>query len=266
MAHVKHTLAGTLPLALLALALLVLGWLSWILFFVGGGLDALIYLAGRLTGWEPSPSTRGALFLVVVLSLLYVPLTAKLAIPEKDGDGGAGHERGVRWAWRSFGLVLMFFVLLMAFGPLAPTSAIHVGDPRYSLASRNALQEAAEAGAVAEIERLVGQGHNIDAKDPLGRTPLHYAVGAQRLEAVQLLLALGADPDVRDSESGVTPLHWAVGSGDLAIIKLLAEKMQDPELQDKFGEPPITYAPENKKAEIAELLIRAHALDRELGD
>lgn len=47
--------------------------------------------------------------------------------------------------------------------------------------------------------------HHLEAKDELGRTPLHHACRSGRYESVSLLLAAGADPQVQD-KAGLTPL------------------------------------------------------------
>lgn len=53
-----------------------------------------------------------------------------------------------------------------------------------------------------------------------GDTPLHVAVRWKDLEAVKLLLAACADPNVRGDES-YTPLHSACSDADPAMVELL---------------------------------------------
>ncbi|KAK8140015.1 ankyrin repeat-containing domain protein [Apiospora sp. TS-2023a] len=53
---------------------------------------------------------------------------------------------------------------------------------------------------------MLGCQDHLDAKDELGRTPLHYACRSGRPETVSLLLAAGADPRVEDDQ-GRTPLE-----------------------------------------------------------
>ena len=60
------------------------------------------------------------------------------------------------------------------------------------------------------ITLLTDRGANIDTKEDLGMTPLHYAVaGAGNTKAISLLLDRGADIDAKDGE-GLTCLHWVV--------------------------------------------------------
>jgi hypothetical protein len=75
---------------------------------------------------------------------------------------------------------------------------------------------AAVADQPAGVRLLVARGFAVDA---LGRqdlpveqpweTALHHAAGEGKDDLVRLLLALGADPEVRDRRFGATPLGWA---------------------------------------------------------
>ena len=53
-------------------------------------------------------------------------------------------------------------------------------------------------------------------------TPLHCAVGNGDRETVELLLALGADPDARDARFETTPLGWAAYFDDVELEARLA--------------------------------------------
>jgi len=57
------------------------------------------------------------------------------------------------------------------------------------------LHLAAQAGDAATVTALLGHGANVNARDEThGRTPLVFAASQNRLEAVKILLAKGADP------------------------------------------------------------------------
>ncbi len=72
------------------------------------------------------------------------------------------------------------------------------------------IWDAAEAGNVAVVERLLAQGVSPNVADPDGDTPLHFA---ETVEVARLLLDHGAELETRDS-SGWTPLFWAVAFGN----------------------------------------------------
>lgn len=66
---------------------------------------------------------------------------------------------------------------------------------------------AAEHGWVAALELLAELGFDLDVMAT--GTPLHQAAFHGRLDAVRQLVALGADPTLRDPIYGATPLGWA---------------------------------------------------------
>ena len=57
------------------------------------------------------------------------------------------------------------------------------------------IHDAALAGDVAELKRLLALGVKVDARDEVGQTPLHHAKTA---EVVNLLLEAGARIDARE--------------------------------------------------------------------
>lgn len=77
-----------------------------------------------------------------------------------------------------------------------------------------ALQEFCQPEILNEID--------INAHDPQGRTPLIYAVLADQLECMLLLLTSGCDINATDTD-GRTPLHWAAFHGKHSLVKILLE-------------------------------------------
>ncbi|ERS85881.1 hypothetical protein Q672_16175 [Marinobacter sp. EVN1] len=61
------------------------------------------------------------------------------------------------------------------------------------------------------------------------------AVSANRPEAVRLLLARGADPDIQEYENGQTALMMAVRNRNPELVRLLLSAGADPELVNKSG-------------------------------
>ena len=67
------------------------------------------------------------------------------------------------------------------------------------------LRAAASQGNLAEVERLLKAGADLNAKDKSGTTPLHLAAAKNSTPAVlEVLLKAGADPRAIDSD-GKTP-------------------------------------------------------------
>jgi ankyrin repeat protein len=60
------------------------------------------------------------------------------------------------------------------------------------------------------------------------RTALHFAMNTMSEAVVDLLLAHGADPNLRDDGDNAMPLHFAVEKGHLPIVRKLIEHGADP--------------------------------------
>ena len=86
------------------------------------------------------------------------------------------------------------------------------------------LHDAAKAGDIAQIEKLLVEGADINESSLA--TPLYFAINSQHAEAAQLLIERGADVNAR-STLGM-PLHAAANKGMTAIASLLLERGADP--------------------------------------
>ena len=69
------------------------------------------------------------------------------------------------------------------------------------------IHEAARIGNIEAIKQHLAAGTDVNARDSIGETPLHYA---NSKKIVELLIAKGADVNAKD-EVGKTPLDWADG-------------------------------------------------------
>ena len=93
------------------------------------------------------------------------------------------------------------------------------GDGAPSAAPRS-LRQAAEAGDVAAIQRLVAAGHSPNKQNEDGDTVLILAARAGQAAAVNALIAAGADSDLTD-RSGFTALMAAALQGHVDVAKAL---------------------------------------------
>lgn len=83
---------------------------------------------------------------------------------------------------------------------------------------------------------------DVNTKDRLANTALHYTTYDGTLEDTQKLLNLGANPDVQDGKNGNTPLHLAVENGDSAKVAALIKAGANPKIKNNKGETPLFNA------------------------
>jgi hypothetical protein len=72
-----------------------------------------------------------------------------------------------------------------------------------------ALAEAARKGDATAVSKLLDDGVDVNTKFRYGVTALSYACDHGQLDVVKVLLARGADVNVKDTFYGATPLTWA---------------------------------------------------------
>ncbi|WP_431095726.1 ankyrin repeat domain-containing protein [Polaromonas aquatica] len=98
----------------------------------------------------------------------------------------------------------------------APRAETNAGPNRLA----GALQDAARAGRLELLERLLQQGAPVNAADTAGRTPLVLAVMQGHTAVVQRLLAAGANPALVDQD-GLNALQHARRLGFDGIARLI---------------------------------------------
>lgn len=88
---------------------------------------------------------------------------------------------------------------------LDATNRADIAALRYGPAA-NGLAHAAVAnlGNPQAVRQVVQAGADANLVDANGRTPLHFAIEAQANTAIEILLAVGADPDIQTG-SGQSP-------------------------------------------------------------
>lgn len=87
----------------------------------------------------------------------------------------------------------------------------------------NDLHEAASDGNVAEMNRLISMGADIEARGLNGMTPLFQAVGSGQFHAVEALVTAGANIHHRPNNSK-TALDMAIAFREAQIARLLDSK------------------------------------------
>jgi ankyrin repeat protein len=108
------------------------------------------------------------------------------------------------------------------------------------------LIQAARAGSLESITRLLDSGANVNEPGPTGddwdATPLQHAILARQPGAVRLLLERGADPNRVASPNAPAPLLLAAGDTDPTFVNLLLDHGADPAVEDQRGVTPLAQA------------------------
>lgn len=108
---------------------------------------------------------------------------------------------------------------------------------------REQLHRAAAEGNLAEMQRLVAEGHALGSFDEQHMTPLHHAADQGRTEALLWLLERGADPNAHDEQNiGETPLAVAVKRGQLEAAEMLLKRGANPDIPGWMGQTARTRA------------------------
>ena len=113
----------------------------------------------------------------------------------------------------------------------------------YLYAGDTALHMAAAACQPQIVEILVAHGADVQARNRMGATPLHYAADANHGTAaaqtatIEYLLSAGADPNVV-CKRGVAPLHRAVRNRSSAAVRALLAGGADPRKKNGNGSTP----------------------------
>ncbi|XP_054663562.1 caseinolytic peptidase B protein homolog isoform X2 [Grus americana] len=152
---------------------------------------------------------------------------------------------------------------------------------RDHLSKEDALLEAARINNVSEVNRLLLEGADVNARHKLGWTALMVAAISRNSSVVKILLAANADPNLGDDFSsvyetakekglhslevlvtreddfnnrlniranfkGCTALHYAVLADDYLTVKLLLDGGANPLQKNEMGHTPLDYAREGE--------------------
>ena len=124
-----------------------------------------------------------------------------------------------------------------------------------SPAVADALHDASAAGNLDRVKQLIAGGTEVNAKDSGRLTPLDYATLMNHRHVAEVLIAAGANINVKDEAYGFTPLHMAVKLGHEILAELLIAKGADVEARAGDGATPLHWAALTGLKPIAELLI-----------
>ena len=147
------------------------------------------------------------------------------------------------------------------------------------------MLSAIEKNEVTAIEALLKEGFDLSTDLSEGKTALHISVERDRPLIVQVLLAAGADPDLKDA-AGKSPRDLAAGNLDLEMIfdpelgtqlraemmaavrapnketlmeLLVTRKMGPNFIEEESGETPLTFILKNKVSALYRTILHHDA-------
>lgn len=123
-----------------------------------------------------------------------------------------------------------------------------------ALAAGEALIEAAAAGRVDEVARLIGSGVPLEAQDAQGRSALLRAVADNRIAVAKALLDAGASPNTRAANQD-TPWLLAGALGRTEIIAAMLPRQPDLSIRNRYGGNALIPACERAHVEAVKLLL-----------
>ncbi len=115
------------------------------------------------------------------------------------------------------------------------------------------IHDVAWKGDLAGVQRELKKGADVNAKDYLGRIPLHHAARWGHKKVAELLISEAADVDAMDDD-GWTPLHYAAVFGRKEIAELLIDNGADVNAKRSDGSTSLDSAIGRKHSEVADLL------------
>jgi len=140
-------------------------------------------------------------------------------------------------------------LVLLAAVVAAPASA-QTTAPKRDTRLVNALKAGDSAAALALLQQRI----DVNAAEPDGTTPLHWAVRLDDLTLVNRLIRAGANVKA-SNRYGVTPLQLACTNGSAAAIGRLLEAGESANATGPYGETALMVCARTGKPEAAKVLL-----------
>jgi ankyrin repeat protein len=130
-----------------------------------------------------------------------------------------------------------------AHGEIADLLRKHGGKKGGWLNADKSISTAVSAGHIEAVKQHLAAGADVNATDDRGKTLLH---GVEDKEIAVLLIANGADVNVKDDDTGIAVLHFAAMRANNEIVELLLAEGAEVNVQivsgPKKGKTPLDWA------------------------
>eukprot|EP00731_Ephydatia_muelleri_P019137 Em0011g1177a len=125
----------------------------------------------------------------------------------------------------------------------------------------------ARTGNLRRLQAAIEEGHDVNALDHEGKTPLMYCITdvGVHLSCADQLLKEGANLDHQSSD-GSTALHVASYVGALSLIELMLLNGANPDIKDLEGRLPLHWATKPKSPKCIATLLKNSNFDINKGD
>jgi ankyrin repeat protein len=124
---------------------------------------------------------------------------------------------------------------------------------------RTLLHDASAQGSVRMVELLLQLGADPNVRSPGGHAPLYCVANECRVagggDIVRALIRAGAHVDARSDSKLCTALHMAARRGNTEIAEALMDCGADIHARDRGGDTPLQRAKNCRKAGVAALLV-----------
>src|SRR5262245_59427570 len=173
------------------------------------------------------------------------PVTTKTQ-RHKGGAPQIVLKRSFSWRSAFVSLCLCGYLLAIAAAPLLAQN------------SKESLASLIEAGNRKAALDRIRAGADVNAVQPDGTRPIHWAVYQLDYELLGALIAKKADVNVRN-EFGATPIAEAAKVADARIVKMLLDAGAEPEGANQDGQTALMLAIKTGEVAVVDMLIKAGA-------
>jgi uncharacterized protein len=120
------------------------------------------------------------------------------------------------------------------------------------------MHVSASSGNLQIMAILYKAGADINARDPVGNSPLDLAAVHDQLEAAKLLLEMKARVNDQN-KNGMTALMFAAKAGDVEMVHYILEAGGNPNISDYTGRDAVGWAQESHRPLVVQALRNAQA-------